>query len=230
MGDLEDEGNPMMTLRRSTPARSRRPAALLAALAFVIFWLDSAPSISNALALLARPGAAATPGSASVPLPAPLPSSALHAVNEENLLAELPYGALIAEAARQHRLDGWLLAALVETESGFHHRVVSGRGAVGLTQILPATAEAFGAPQGDLTDPRANLDAGAGYLAHLIDEFDGDLGLALAAYNAGPNAVKRFGGIPPFAETEDFVTRVLGSYFDNRRQAREASAAIPDEL
>lgn len=212
--------------------RARRPvAAILAALAFAFFWLDAIPSISTALAFLSRPVAA-------VPAPmlptAPVtqaPSVERLAAVEENLLAELPYGAFIAEAAKKNRIDGWLLAALVETESGFRHRAVSDRGAVGLTQILPATAEAFGPSAGDLTDPRANLDTGACYLAHLLEEFEGDLGLALAAYNAGPNAVRRYDGIPPFEETREFVTRVLGSYLDNRRQAWEATVAgaVPSE-
>jgi|CXWL01.1.fsa_nt_gi soluble lytic murein transglycosylase-like protein len=212
-----------MTETSTSPARKRRPAALLAALAFGLLGLESIPSISTALAFLTRPAAVAAP--APTAPPEPLTASRFPAVAEENLLAELPYGAFIAEAARKNQIDGWLLAALVETESGFRHRAVSGRGAVGLTQILPATAQAFGSTETDLTDPRGNLDAGASYLAHLLKEFDGDLGLALAAYNAGPNAVKRFGGIPPFAETRDFVSRVLGSYLDNRRQAWEASAA-----
>lgn len=211
-----------MTDSNSSSARDRRPAAILAALAFTVLWLNSDPSISNALAFWARPSTVADP--ALPPAPASLPRR-WEAADEDELLAGLPYGAFIADAARANKIDGWLLAALVDTESGFRNRAVSGRGAVGLTQILPATALAFGSTEADLTDPRSNLGAGAAYLAHLLEEFDGDLGLALAAYNAGPNAVKRFGGIPPFAETRDFVARVLGSYFDYRRQAGEAAAA-----
>lgn len=220
-----------MTEQSSSLPRSRRPAAVLAALTFSFLWLEPVPSISTALAFLARPAAVAAPAPLAA-MSEPTPVARFRAVNEENLLAEVPYGAFIAAAAKKNQIDGWLLVALVETESGFRHRAVSGRGAVGLTQILPATAQAFGTADQDLTDPRANLDAGASYLAHLIREFDGDLGLALAAYNAGPNAVKRFGGIPPFTETREFVARVLGSYLDNRRQAWEASAAaaIPDEI
>jgi soluble lytic murein transglycosylase-like protein len=208
-----------MTESRSSSARDRHSAAILATLAFAVLWLNSDPSISNALAFWTRPSAVASP-------PAEMPSApAVQRIDENQLLAELPYGAFIADAARANEIDGWLLAALVETESGFRHRAVSGRGAVGLTQILPRTALAFGSTEADLTDPRSNLGAGAAYLAHLLEEFDGDLGLALAAYNAGPNAVKRFGGIPPFTETREFVERVLGSYLDYRRQAGEAAAA-----
>jgi soluble lytic murein transglycosylase-like protein len=211
-----------MTESRSSSAGSRHSAAILATLAFAVLWLNSDPSISNALAFWARPSAAAAAASPLAVVPS---SPAPQRFDEDQLLAELPYGAFIADAARANEIDGWLLAALVETESGFRHRAVSGRGAVGLTQILPRTALAFGSTESDLTEPRSNLGAGAAYLAHLLEEFDGDLGLALAAYNAGPNAVKRFGGIPPFTETRDFVERVLGSYLDYRRQAGEAAAA-----
>jgi len=106
--------------------------------------------------------------------------------------------------------------------------VVSSRGAVGLTQILPATARAMGA-EGDLMDPEANLDAGGRYLSVLLADFDGDVSLALAAYNAGPAAVKRYGGIPPFPETRDFVERVLAGYVAHHRRVQEAEmmAAVP---
>lgn len=210
-----------MTESRSSSAGRRHSAAILATLAFAVLWLNSDPSISNSLAFWAS-SATAAEASPSAAMPS---TPVVQSFDENQLLAELPYGAFIADAARANEIDGWLLAALVETESGFRHRAVSGRGAVGLTQILPRTAQAFGAGEADLTDPRSNLGAGAAYLAHLLEEFDGDLGLALAAYNAGPNAVKRFGGIPPFAETRDFVARVLGSYLDYRRQAGEAAAA-----
>ncbi|MDX1996504.1 MAG: lytic transglycosylase domain-containing protein [Thermoanaerobaculia bacterium] len=211
-----------MTESRASSARNRHSAAILATLAFAVLWLNSDPSISNALAFWARPNVAVDAASPLAVMPT---APAVQPFDENQLLAELPYGAFIADAARANEIDGWLLAALVETESGFRHRAVSGRGAVGLTQILPRTALAFGSTEADLTDPRSNLGAGAAYLAHLLEEFDGDLGLALAAYNAGPNAVKRFGGIPPFTETREFVERVLGSYLDYRRQAGEAAAA-----
>lgn len=127
-----------------------------------------------------------------------------------SLLASLPYGTLIAEAAAQHRLDGLLLAAVVEAESGFDPDAVSPRGARGLMQLMPATAADMGAAHP--TDPGANVRAGARYLRQLLRRFDDDLELALAAYNAGPGNVLRYRGVPPFRETNRYVDRVLAIY------------------
>jgi soluble lytic murein transglycosylase-like protein len=97
--------------------------------------------------------------------------------------------------------------ALTQAESGFRPEAVSEDGAMGLTQLMPATAARLGvlAP----LDPLANLEGGAKYLREQLDRFSGDLSLALAAYNAGPGAVARHGGVPPYAETQRFVSRVL---------------------
>ena len=137
------------------------------------------------------------------------------------LLRDLPYGSALATAAERHGVDGLLLAAVVHTESGFTPRAVSPRGAVGLMQVLPATAEAYG--ESDLRDPWVNVDVGSRYLGSLIDQHDGDLELALAAYNAGPAAVARHGGVPPFRETREYVRKVLGRYEEYRRQVWEAA-------
>ena len=118
-----------------------------------------------------------------------------------------PYSALIAAAAKRHRVSVALLHALVQVESNFNPRAVSPKGALGLTQLMPATARRLGV--GDAFDPAANLDAGARYLRELLTEFKEDHHLALAAYNAGPGAVRRHGGIPRYAETQQYVPRVL---------------------
>jgi soluble lytic murein transglycosylase-like protein len=136
-------------------------------------------------------------------------------------LRDLPYGSALSAAAERHRVDGLLLAAVVHAESGFAPRAVSPRGAVGLMQVLPATAKAYGAS--DLRDPWVNADVGGRYLGTLINDYDGDLELALAAYNAGPAAVSRYGGIPPFRETREYVRKVLGRYEEYRRQVWEAA-------
>lgn len=141
---------------------------------------------------------------------------------ERELLHNLPYGDAIEETAVRHRVDGLLLAALVEAESSFLPDAVSPVGAVGLTQVMPATARWLG-ERGDLKDPDSNLDVGARYLSRLIDQFDGDLQLALAAYNAGPGAVKKYGGIPPFQETRRYVTKVLSIYADHNREIWEST-------
>lgn len=124
------------------------------------------------------------------------------------------------EAAQLHRVDFELLQALIATESGFDANVVSPRGAVGLMQVMPPTAEQFGV-QGDarqpiekrLTDPRTNLQAGTRYLRHLLDLFDNRLDLALAAYNAGVSAVQRAGQqVPNIRETQNYVRTVTQLY------------------
>lgn len=139
------------------------------------------------------------------------------------LLAGMPYGDAILATAEQYQLDGLLLAALVEVESSFLSQAVSPEGAVGLMQVLPSTASDFGVA--DLTDPETNLETGARYLAYLLERFDGHLGLALAAYNAGPGNVARYGGVPPFSETRAYVERVLSVYAGHHRNAWDASGA-----
>lgn len=123
---------------------------------------------------------------------------------------------LIREAASASGVEYELLKAVIATESGFNANAVSPRGAIGLMQLMPETAARFGVRSGRdqtleqrLTDPRTNLHAGARYLAWLIKTFDGELDLALAAYNAGEGAVLRAGRqVPNFRETRDYVRKV----------------------
>jgi len=113
----------------------------------------------------------------------------------------------IAMAAQSYDLDPNLIRAVIQTESSFRPDAVSSAGAMGLMQLMPATAESLG-----VTDPfdiSQNINGGARYLRRQLDRFDGDLDLALAAYNAGAGNVERFGGIPPFQETQNYVPRVL---------------------
>ncbi len=123
----------------------------------------------------------------------------------------LPYGGLILQAAQRHQVDELLLAAMMEAESGFDPLAVSAQGALGLMQVMPETAEHYN--RGDAAlDPAVNVDLGARYLADLLELFDGDVALALAAYNAGPGNVLRYGGVPPFRETRRYLDRVLDRY------------------
>jgi soluble lytic murein transglycosylase-like protein len=133
-------------------------------------------------------------------------------------LRDLPYGSAMAVAAERHRVDSLLVAAIVETESGFAPDRVSPKGAVGLMQVLPSTAGDLGEGK-DLLDPRTNLDVGSRYLKRLIEIYGGNLQLALAAYNAGPGAVERYGGVPPYPETQDYVKRVLTLYDEHHQTA-----------
>lgn len=124
------------------------------------------------------------------------------------------YEALISETASRYRLHPELLHAVVLTESAYNPGAVSSAGAVGLMQLMPDTARRYGVR--DIWDPKENIKGGASYLRDLLDMFDNDLRLALAAYNAGENAVMRYGNqIPPYSETQDYVRKVLGSLRTN---------------
>ena len=115
----------------------------------------------------------------------------------------------IASASKKHMVSEALLAAVLRAESNFNPDAVSPKGAQGAMQIMPMTGKDLGLK--DAFDPDANLDAGARYLAGLLQEF-ARTDLALAAYNAGPEAVRRHGGIPPYEETQTYVSRVLALY------------------
>jgi soluble lytic murein transglycosylase-like protein len=127
------------------------------------------------------------------------------------------YDSIIEKAATAASVEPNLLRAVIVVESGFNSRAVSKRGAVGLMQLMPATATRFGVS--NPYDPLQNVHAGARYLKFLIDRFGQDVRLALAAYNAGEDAVDRNGGqIPPFSETMAYVPRVLKIYQMLRNQ------------
>ena len=106
-------------------------------------------------------------------------------------------------AAARNGVDPALLAGLVKQESGFNPTAGSGAGAKGLTQLMPGTAAGLGVT--NILDPVQNLNGGAKYLKQQLDAFGGDVTKALAAYNAGPGAVQRFGGVPPYSETQNYV-------------------------
>jgi soluble lytic murein transglycosylase-like protein len=141
---------------------------------------------------------------------------------QERLLA-LPFGDLIQSSAERHQVDGLLLAAMVEAESGFDPHAISPQGALGLMQVMPATAAQFTVLEP--LNPATNLEIGARYMSQLLTEFDGDLALALAGYNAGPGNVARYGGVPPFRETRAYVDRVLTRYVDYHQDLWERSGA-----
>jgi soluble lytic murein transglycosylase-like protein len=124
------------------------------------------------------------------------------------------YDAMIAQAAQANGVDPALLKGLIRQESGFDPTATSGAGATGLTQLMPSTAASLGVT--DPTDPQQSIDAGARYLRQQLDAFGGDETKALAAYNAGPGAVRQYGGVPPYSETQQYVTKVLGYASDYR--------------
>jgi soluble lytic murein transglycosylase-like protein len=145
-----------------------------------------------------------------------LPPSAVRGFVPDEVLEEVGPAAgadlarLAEQAARRHGLPPELVLAVVSVESGFRPEAVSPKGAQGLMQLMPRTAESLGVD--DAFDPEQNLDAGVRHLEALVRLYDGDLTRALAAYNAGQGAVARHGGVPPYRETRAYVRRVLERY------------------
>src|SRR5271170_8073839 len=124
------------------------------------------------------------------------------------VLAPGPFGNLIHAAAEKHGVDESLIRWVIAVESNFNPRAVSRKRAQGLMQLLPKTAALYSV--GDIFDPAENIDAGTRYLKDLLARYRGDLRLALAAYNAGPEMVERYGGVPPFPETQKYVRLITG--------------------
>jgi len=118
---------------------------------------------------------------------------------------------IVREAAERHHVDAALVRAVIETESNWNPRAYSHKGAGGLMQLIPTTAQRYGAS--DLFNPEQNIDAGVRHLKMLLLRYNGNLDLALAAYNAGEGTVDRFGGIPPIRETRNYVQKVQNAYF-----------------
>jgi len=125
---------------------------------------------------------------------------------------------LADRAADEYGLPRWLVRSVMKTESGFQPNAVSPKGAIGLMQLMPGTAQTLGA---DPNDPLQNVEAGARYLRDLLVRYDGALWHALAAYNAGPGAVDKYNGVPPYAETVRYISRIDK---DRKKADAEASA------
>jgi membrane-bound lytic murein transglycosylase B len=149
-----------------------------------------------------------------VPHPDPLPPSAFQlpaapaqATSRGAALRDTAYLDLILSAAETHGVDPILVQALIQVESNYKPRARSSKGAMGLMQLMPSVAKEYKVK--NAYDPASNIDAGVRKLKSLIDGMKGDLTLALAAYNAGEAAVAKFGGIPPYRETQSYVSRIL---------------------
>ncbi len=120
---------------------------------------------------------------------------------------------LVQTYSDEYQLDPELVHALIRAESGYNSRAISSKGAMGLMQLMPGTARALAVE--DAFDPAANIAGGTRYLRMMLDEFEGRLEFALAGYNAGPKAVRQFGGIPPFPETRRYIEQILRDYRDD---------------
>jgi soluble lytic murein transglycosylase-like protein len=136
----------------------------------------------------------------------PVPRMRGGPVQRSVTLPATPYDPYINQVAREHGVDPTLVKAVALVESGFNPKAVSSKGAKGLMQLMPSTAKRYGIS--DLHDPYQSLRAGAAHLRDLLDQYDGNVTLALAAYNAGSGAVKRYGGVPAYQETQQYVKKV----------------------
>lgn len=141
--------------------------------------------------------------------------------------APTPFAAEIEAAAQRHGLDPALLKGLIRQESNFNPTAGSPAGARGLTQLMPGTASSLGVT--DVTDPAQSIEGGAKYLKQQLDRFGGDVTKALAAYNAGPGAVAKFGGVPPYAETQAYVQKVQAFAEQYRGASAPAPVAVPTQ-
>lgn len=145
-------------------------------------------------------------------------------------LIQAPYGDMIQSAAKKYSVDADLIFSVIAAESNFNPRAISRRGARGLMQLLPATGTRFGVK--DIFDPAQNIDAGTQYLRDLMARYQGDLVLTLAAYNAGPGAVQRYGRVPPYHETISYVRAIRKTYAqrksknDAKTDAKAESKAV----
>ncbi len=162
--------------------------------------LTNIPSKGSRFKLLLREPVVARPGPGSRPEVSPLPG-----------LQKRPFAKLIAKVAGEQELSESLLHGVIYAESSYNPLALSPKGAAGLMQLMPATAQELGVD--DVWDPLSNIRGGARYLKQLMKMFDNDLSLVLAAYNAGPGAVRARGdSIPPFPETQRYVARVTEHY------------------
>jgi len=127
-----------------------------------------------------------------------------------------PFGGLIRDAAERHGVDEHLISSVIAAESNFNPRAVSHKKARGLMQLMPSTAKRF--EVSDVFDPAQNIEAGTRYLKELLDRYQQDPLLALAAYNAGPERVEQYRGVPPFAETMAYLRRVLNDWQKRKSQ------------
>jgi soluble lytic murein transglycosylase-like protein len=148
-------------------------------------------------------------------------------VREEFFKKEVPFGSIIYREAKKHNVRPELVAAVVQAESRFKPTARSGAGAVGLMQLVPRTGRWMGAR--DLTNPAQNISAGTKYLRYLSDRFDGNETKIIAAYNAGEGNVQRFGGVPPFKETRNYVKKVRGYEEDFKNRVESHGATLAEE-
>ncbi len=139
-----------------------------------------------------------------------------------------PYRELVEAAAARYKVDADLITSVIAVESNFDPKAVSRKKARGLMQLLPETAARLGVR--NIEDPQENIDAGTRYLRDLLQKYNNNLALALAAYNAGPERVQQYGRVPPFAETISYVRRVKRGYENTKSSSQKKRAARAEAL
>ena len=191
------------TCARGTPERRRRDRRLNKLRSVVL------TSLALAMPNQLRPNTIKTDPSV------PRVSTTIDSV--EAIAPAKAYEGIIREAAALYRVDASLIRSVMQAESGFDATAVSRAGAKGLMQLMPDIASAFGVV--DVFDPRENIMVGTHLLRELLDQHCGNLKLAIASYNAGPTAIARYGGLPPFKETKRYVKKVTGLIADARDES-----------
>ena len=139
--------------------------------------------------------------------------------------AQPPYRELVDAAAARYKVDADLISSVIAVESNFDPKAVSRKNASGLMQLLPETAARLGVK--NIFDPQENIDAGTRYLRELLQNYNNDIALALAAYNAGPEKVQLYGSVPPYAETISYVRRVKRGYEKNKAKSSSPAKTSP---
>jgi soluble lytic murein transglycosylase-like protein len=169
--------------------------------------------------LALAPLVAADPGAA----PAATLPIAKPALNIKNSNPAISLNEMVNQASDQTQIDADLISSVIRAESGFNTRAVSPKGARGLMQLMPQTANQLGVP--NAFDPQANVDGGTRYLRWLLDHYNYDLPKALAAYNAGPHRVDKYHGVPPYYETQAYVARIIRDFNRKKLAQKKAEAA-----
>ncbi|MBI5101224.1 MAG: lytic transglycosylase domain-containing protein [Nitrospirae bacterium] len=138
-------------------------------------------------------------------------------------LSSTDYSSYVQKAASKYEIDSELINAVIKTESNGNHRAVSRKGAMGLMQLMPTTANDMNVS--NPFNPEENIDGGTKYLRAMLEKFDGDLTLALAAYNAGPKKVEKYRSVPPISETRNYVKKVYSLYKGKQNYSKPSAAA-----